>query len=81
MPWCARKSAISGGVYSYSGSWAEGTIYGNGTYTFTGDPWKSLKLVQTGNGCVTHPMGSNCADGTEILTLTTIESCTPTVGK
>lgn len=70
----------SGGTYSYVGSWGSGTIYGNGTYTFTGDPWSSLKLVQTGNGCVTHPRGTNCTDGKEILTLTVIESCTPTAG-
>ncbi|GMV18150.1 MAG: hypothetical protein AMXMBFR56_63740 [Polyangiaceae bacterium] len=65
----------SGGRYDYSGSFPGGTAFGNGTYAFSGDPWTSLKLTQTGAGCVTHPMGKNCADGTEILTLTATQEC------
>jgi hypothetical protein len=56
----------SGGRYDYSGTFPGGNAFGNGTYTLTGDPWTSLKLNQTGSGCVTHPMGKNCADSTEI---------------
>jgi hypothetical protein len=73
----SKHAPASGGRYDYSGAFPGGTAFGNGDYTFSGDPWTSLKLVQTGPGCVNTPMGKNCTDGTEILTLTTIDSCSP----
>lgn len=65
----------SRGHFDYGGAHQEGTLWGNGTYTVSGDPWTSLKLETTGTGCVTHALGKNCSDTQAELTLTPIREC------
>lgn len=72
-----QHAPASGGRMDYSGSFPGGTAFGTSDYTFSGDPWTALKLTQTGSGCVNTPLGKHCDDGTEILTFTTVETCTP----
>ncbi|MEZ4225713.1 MAG: hypothetical protein R3B13_32475 [Polyangiaceae bacterium] len=71
----SKQDPNAGGRFDYSGAFADGTLWGNGTYTMSGDPWTSLTLHHEGSGCVNYGTGKNCSDTHGEMKFTVAKRC------